>query len=89
MEKNNYVIKPFIPTRYEYRVDPSDISENRWNIPNGRETGFYRFYGIYLDEGKRIGSLKYYMLNNSSVADLETIEIDPDYIKDRVMEKLF
>lgn len=63
---------------------PEDLKDRMINsldgksIPNMQKTGFYRYYGIYLDE-LQIGEALFTIEFNSATFSLDKIEIDSNY----------
>lgn len=74
MEKK-VLVCTFIPKDLEYRMEGRTDSKN---IPNMQKTGFFRYYGIYVD-GKQIGEALYSIEFNNSIFSLDRIEIDSKY----------
>lgn len=73
--KKNVLIHSFIPEDLKDRM-LGTIDEK--NIPNMQQTGFYRYYGIYVD-GVQIGEALYTIEFNKAIFSLDKIEIDSKY----------
>lgn len=74
MEKN-ILVHSFIPEDLKDRM--LGIVDEK-NIPNMQKTGFYRYYGIYLD-GVQIGETLYTIEFGKAIFSLDKIEIDSKY----------